>query len=258
MCELFGVSSAQEVPIQSYLQTFFQHSVRHPHGWGLMRYRNKQREIYKEPVCAVKSGKLEHIIQTTPAQKTAMAHIRLATVGSIKPENCHPYCGVDSTGRTWTLIHNGTIYSGNRLTPYYNTQKGDTDSERIFLYLLDEINHAAAICGHGHHLCAKQRFTVVERLVTLLASRNKLNLILYDGELLYVHKNMQDTLFVREIGTHGLMFATVPLDDGTWQPVPMTRLAAFHDGEKVFEGTKHPHIFIPPLDSISPMDAMHI
>jgi len=112
--------------------------------------------------------------------------------------------------------------------------------------------------GQREDLSSKQRFTVVERLTALLAPRNKLNLMLYDGELLYVHKNMQDTLFFREIGAHGLLFATVPLMGKNWKPFPMTRLVAFHDGEKVFEGIKHPYVFIPPLDAITPMDAMNI
>lgn len=84
-----------------------------------------------------------------------MTHIRLATIGSVKALNCHPYSGVDCTGRTWTLMHNGTICSGNRLMPYYRVQKGNTDSERIFLYLLDEINQATTKSGAARRLIIK-------------------------------------------------------------------------------------------------------
>ncbi|MCR5529980.1 MAG: class II glutamine amidotransferase [Saccharofermentans sp.] len=43
------------------------------------------------------------------------------------------------TGRTWTLAHNGTIFEGDLLNRYY-IQNGTTDSERILLYLIDQID----------------------------------------------------------------------------------------------------------------------
>ncbi len=38
----------------------------------------------------------------------------------------------------------------------------------------------------------------------------------------------------------------------------MTQLCAFQSGKKVFDGTKHEHIFVPALDYITEMDAMNI
>lgn len=257
MCELFGLSSKEPYPVQDALQQFFSHSVYHPHGWGLMRTHLGKRQIVKEPACAAESRRLPRVIADTEPQKVCMAHIRLATIGSIRPANCHPYSGIDKSGRTWILMHNGTVFSGNQLMPYYATQQGDTDSERILLYLLDEMNRVIEKEGA---LSPGVRFAIVDQCITDLAPRNKLNLIFYDGELLYVHKNMQDTLYYKKLSTeHGLLFATQPLDNSVdWQSFPMTRLMAFQDGECMYKGTVHHHIFIPPLDYITPQDAMHI
>lgn len=253
MCELLGFSSEKAMDVRKYLSEFYQHSVHHPHGWGLVRECGDNREIIKEPLCAAKSSILSDIIAETPPQKNAMAHIRLATVGSIKRENCHPYSGTDNAGRCWTLIHNGTIYSSKKLTGYLNTQSGDTDSERVFLYLLDEINKAQT----EQPLPAQERFQIVEQAVISLAKRNKLNLIIFDGELMYAHKNMNDTLYYKE-EEHSVMFSTKPLDHGAWKDYPLAQLCAFHAGEKVFEGERHPHIFVPTLEYITAMDAMNI
>ena len=250
MCELLGFSSSRETDIRVYLNEFFSHGIQHPHGWGFMRENQGSTEIIKEAVSSVESNKIARIIEETLPQKTTLAHIRLATIGSIRFENCHPYSQTDYSGRSWTLIHNGTIYSGKQLMKYMHTQIGDTDSERISLALLDEINEKQP-------KTAKQRFDVVDNFVVSLSKRNKLNLMIYDGELLYVHQNMRDTLYYKS-ENDGIVFSTKPLDNGDWKLYPMTQLCAFQSGKKVFEGTKHEHIFVPALDYITEMDAMNI
>ena len=70
-----------------------------------------------------------------------MAHIRLATIGDVDYENCHPFVKRDCGGRVWTLIHNGTIFNCPLLDGYVHRQEGSTDSERIFLYLIDCIDN---------------------------------------------------------------------------------------------------------------------
>ena len=35
MCELFGFSGNTYQEMNDYLDVFYSHSVRHPHGWGL-------------------------------------------------------------------------------------------------------------------------------------------------------------------------------------------------------------------------------
>lgn len=250
MCELLGFTSAHEKDIRGYLKEFFSHGVQHPHGWGLMYENQGERKIYREAVCSVTSQTISGIIAETLPQTNFLAHIRLATVGSIKIENCHPYNQTDNTGRCWTLIHNGTIYSGTQLMKYLHTQKGDTDSERISLALLDYVNEK-------NPKTAKQRFDVADNFVMSLSKRNKLNLMIYDGELLYVHQNMKDTLYYKS-ENDSIVFSTKPLDNDGWKSYPMAQLCAFKSGKKVFEGKKHEHIFVPTLEYITAMDAINI
>ena len=252
MCELLGFSSAKKIDISDYLRTFFSHSNKNPHGWGMM-YETDRREILKEPVSAEKSSYLSDIIDYMPPQKAALAHIRFATVGTINEKNCHPFTGTDISGREWTLIHNGTIYNSRHNHRYSAVQTGDTDSERFFLSLLDNLNEHIARSVPNE----RERFEIVNKFIVENAPRNKLNLMIYDGELLYVHKNLKNTLCFKRL-EDGLIFSTKPLDNGVWIPFPMAQVIAYKHGQEVHRGDRHKGAFVPTLEYITAMDAMYI
>lgn len=250
MCELFGASLKEKEDVSGYLSEFFSHGIQHPHGWGIYREHHGDFEIVKEAVSSIKSVLAKEIARTTEPQKHFMAHIRLATAGAVKTENCHPFSGFDMSGRRWTLIHNGTIYAVNRTFPYRSTQNGNTDSERVFLYLLDKLNRVSPSNE-------SERFAVADEVVQELSEHNKLNLLISDGEILYVHKNMEGTLFYLK-NDNGYYFSTKPLDNGVWTEFPTAQLIAFRNGEKLFSGTNHEKIFTSVMHSISVYDAMNI
>ncbi len=252
MCELFAVTSAEPVQPADYLKEFFSHSVRHPHGWGMM-YEQNERIIIKEPVRACDSPLMRSLTENLAPQKNLMAHIRFATVGTVRTENCHPYTGKDLSGREWTLIHNGTIYSGKLNFQYFKKQTGDTDSERLFLALLDTVNERL----RRGEMNSRARFETVHQFIISNAPRNKLNLIIYDGELMYVHKNLKNTLSYRRL-EHGLLFSTQPLREGEWIPFPTAQVIAYREGRELYRGRQHSGIYIPTLEYIAAADAMNI
>lgn len=242
MCELYAVNSYQPVLINETLRLFYQHSVRHPHGWGLVHWEQQQAVIYREPCSAKESEYLKTILKHPIYSKIAFGHIRFATVGAIGPKNCHPFTRVDCCGRNWTLIHNGTIFSGTELIPYEAKQEGHTDSERILLYLMDGLEEA--FLENGAPLNARQRSEVVEKMALDLSPRNKLNFLIYDSEQLYVHTNMKDTLFTACQGG-AQFFVTAPLEnDFDWKCLPLNTLQTYQDGILVYTGAQHNNEFI--------------
>ena len=249
MCELLGFSASQPTEINALVSEFFSHGKDNPHGWGLMDCGG----IYKSCERADMSEMLLQKISKLQPQKNLLGHIRFATVGSIKYENCHPFSAQDITGRSWTLIHNGTIYSASKLIPFVHHQSGDTDSERLFLYLIQRVNEAQK----QSPLSERQRCELIDELVRDLSPRNKLNLMIFDGELLYIHKNMKHTMKYRRYGS-GYVFATTALDDSEWEDVPTAQLLVFKAGQKIFEGHRHDAVFVPTLQYINANDAMHI
>ncbi len=236
MCELFGISAAREIPAEELLREFFSHSVRHPNGWGLATFPYGEVSIEKEPVQASKSAYLKERLRGSVRASALLAHIRLATMGNMEYDNCHPFMRQDSCGRRWVLIHNGTIFDYPPLSPYQYLQTGRTDSERVLLYLVDKIDQRQQELGRA--LTAQERCVLLDGLVANMAPGNKLNLLLYDGELMYAHTNYADSLYVRQTGDAAL-FATVPLDHGAWEPMPFTALCAYRAGQKVYEGKPH-------------------
>ena len=142
MCELFGLSALNKYEANEYLHSFYAHSTHHPHGWGLACIGRNGALIEKESIPAYKSNYLKERLSQPIEARIMLAHIRYATIGNVEYKNCHPFTGKDNTGRRWTLIHNGTIFDYAPLNSYIQKQIGDTDSERVFLYLIDRLNAA--------------------------------------------------------------------------------------------------------------------
>jgi glutamine amidotransferase len=246
MCELFGFSSEKGFVINEYLKEFYSHSLKHSHGWGLACLEGNEAFIEKEPMQASKSKYLKSRLTVPIDYKNVFAHIRYATVGNIDYLNCHPYTKKDTTGRRWTMIHNGTIFEYYQMDKYVKLQAGDTDSERILLYIVDKVDEAIEI--EGRPLVPEERFELIDGLVTDISKGNKLNLMLYDGEYMYIHTNYKDSMYYLE-KYDGIIFSTQPLRLETpvnehWEKVPFTRLLVYKDGKNVYMGNNHGHEFI--------------
>lgn len=236
MCELFGVSSAQKVRLNEPLKEFFSHSVNHPHGWGMATFYENSVSLEKEPIQASNSFYLKQRLRYKLEARNMIAHIRLATVGTMEYENSHPFVKRDNYERSWTLAHNGTIFDYSKLNPYIQHQEGQTDSERILLYMITEINRKQT--KKKRMLRAPERFALLDHLICDMAVGNKINLLIYDGELMYVHTNYANSLYINQSEETALL-ATVPLSEGNWEPVPFTTLCAYREGQRVFTGTNH-------------------
>lgn len=241
MCELFGVSAKHNIIINEYLRVFFSHSDKNPHGWGIACMEGEDTFIEKEPMQADKSKYLKERLSLPVSVKLAFAHIRYGTIGNVEYKNCHPFTKKDASGRRWTLIHNGTIFDYPPMNEYVRIQSGDTDSERILLYFIDQINERMQRIGRD--LSADERFAFLDTVIGQMAKGNKLNLLLYDGELMYVHTNYADSLYFLE-KEEDTLFATAPLSKEDWKPVTFTTLLAYKEGKQVFTGTNHQNEYV--------------
>lgn len=241
MCELFGVSSSVMVNANEYMKTFVSHSENHPHGWGLALLMGNFVSVEKEPVKASCSIYLRERLKFDLSVKDMFAHIRLATRGVMDYVNCHPFVKRDNEDRVWVLVHNGTIFDYPPLNKYIQARQGQTDSEWVLLYIVDQID----ICQRqkGRPLNGQERFSLIEELIEKMSVGNKLNILLYDGEYIYVHTNYRESLFVKNTGKTAY-FATVPLDEWGWEPLPFTTLLAYKDGKEVRRGKCHGNEYI--------------
>ena len=243
MCELFGFTAPRPVRANEWLREFYSHSAEHPDGWGLATFHDGIPSIEKEPVRASRSPYLAARL-TEPVEACALvAHIRKATVGAPDRVNCHPFVGRDNRGRVWTLAHNGTVFRGDALGPYFAAQEGCTDSERLLLLLLDRVGARQDALGRA--LAAEERFAEFAVLARELSPGNKLNLLVFDGEALYAHVNAAGGLHLRADPSGTAVLSTRPLGPGTgWEPLPLCAPVAFRGGERVFAAPPHGHEYV--------------
>ena len=122
------------------LTEFFSHAVDNPHGWGTAVYKAGKAEVLKGPESAAASVEAEKTAEKGFDTDLLLAHIRYATKGAVSLENTHPFVLKDISGTEWVFAHNGTVFESDLLSGYVHDQKGETDSERIFRYIIDSLN----------------------------------------------------------------------------------------------------------------------
>ena len=240
MCELFGVNSSEKIQLNDMLKKFFPHGVAHPHGWGMAFFYGNAVSLEKQPETSCKSKCLKQRLSVKVEVDKLLAHIRLATRGTMDYENTHPFVMRDNTDRTWTLEHNGTIFECDSLNRFINIQEGHTDSERILCYIVDRINAEREYLKRP--LSQEERFQIMDQIICEITVENKVNLLIYDGEMLYVHTNYKNSLYRCRKGK-AIIFSTKPLDKDNWENVPLNTLLAYQDGKLVYTGTDHGHEF---------------
>lgn len=240
MCELFGVTSPRKIMLNELLLEFFSHGIEHPNGWGMAFFYGNAVSLEKQPEAAHKSLYLKQRLQFKVEADHMIAHIRLATRGNINYENTHPFVMRDNNNRTWTLAHNGTIFEGDFLDSIFCSRQGQTDSERILAYIVSCVNLELE---KKQELSKQNRCDLINEIICEITPENKVNILLFDGELMYVHTNYQNSLYRCQKG-EGVVLSTKPLDNNQWENVPMNTLIVYQDGKQVYTGINHNNEFI--------------
>lgn len=129
MCEIFfqysvDGESIDSATLQTLLQKAENASDRMSDGWGVFDEEGntyKSSEQYDESDSEV----IEYMFGDS---QFVVIHLRLATNGSVKEENTHPFVYKHENGDKEILVHNGVIQANNNDIQKNNDE---TDSERI-------------------------------------------------------------------------------------------------------------------------------
>ncbi len=100
--------------------------------------RIKPAVLFVDNQSAVESPIAELIRNYPIKSRNVIAHIRKATQGKINLENSHPFSR-ELWGRQWIFAHNGDLDDFDPVLSGGFTPVGNTDSERAFCYLLDQL-----------------------------------------------------------------------------------------------------------------------
>src|SRR5262249_51424481 len=213
MCRLFGFRSATSERVHDALVTernsLRRQSLEHPDGWGIASWgETGLPQVARGLGAAHLDPEFERISSAVQA-RTVLAHLRLASVGSIRLDNAHPFLF-----QRWAFAHNGTLHAFSRhraaiealIAPRFAAEmRGDTDSERCFTLFLTRLSQAADLDGRPRLGAVQGALATtrveVARITDVDAGdgkRSAMNFLITDGELLAATRRDRTLFFAAE------------------------------------------------------------
>ena len=268
MCELFAMSSRKRSSVTYSLDEFARHgglTYRNRSGWGIAYFHDREAFIVKEPEPAHDSPWVRFIAEQELESRFVIAHVRLATVGEPKLHNTHPFRRALG-GQVHVFAHNGTLHGlhdAHGDAHLFEEPVGDTDSELAFCLLMErmvEIWHNKETAPD-----IDARLDVFAGFASDMRGYGSSNFLYSDGDALYVHADkrvyeegegyseprapglsMRNCVACQsgpEFVCEGLkvgmedqrttLFASVPLDETGWEPLPEGTAIVVLDGEEL-------------------------
>lgn len=149
MCRLLGVVCNETTDFRFSLheaeRSLAKLSVEHADGWGLAVHSDQTGwELHRNPVRAGDCDRFKELAAHAKGE-ILVAHIRKRTVGPIGLRNTHPFRRGE-----FIFAHNGTIPGVDQLVARTSVERaaeveGQTDSERLFAFLLSRIDSGGTI-----------------------------------------------------------------------------------------------------------------
>lgn len=253
-CELLGYSFNETVPARHIFKVFRYRELRD--GWGVAYYPDRSVQLFKEPV-KIMSSDLATFLTTYEEFKTPVlvAHVRIATVGSVLYKNTHPFQR-EFKGKPYVFGHNGTLTNyQNALTLGSAKPIGTTDSEHLFCYLLGQIekenveqwdstsfawledvfqtanSYGWMYClfTDGEYLFAYRCSVTAEERLHYVVRKAPYGSIYFNG----LNQNV-DLSQVYPASATGIIFASKPLSNEQWVAMGKGKLIVVKDGNIVY------------------------
>jgi predicted glutamine amidotransferase len=206
MCQLLGMNANTPTDVMFSFTGFATRAEEHKDGFGIAFFEDKGVRLFVDVQSACESP-LAQMIRSYPIKsENIVAHIRKGTQGHVALENTHPFVR-ELWGRYWVFAHNGDLKEFRpRLHGAFHPV-GETDSERAFCWLMQELAKAHAGVPGLDELSA----TLAE-LMPQVARHGVFNAMLCNGQALWAHCSTQLFHIVRQ---HPFTRASLQDDDVT-------------------------------------------
>jgi glutamine amidotransferase len=181
MCQLLGMNANTPTDVMFSFTGFSTRAEEHKDGFGIAFFEGPGVRLLVDAQSARRSPVAEMVRRFPIRSCNIIAHIRKATQGRVALENTHPFVR-ELWGRYWIFAHNGDLKGfAPRLHAAFRPV-GQTDSERAFCWLMQELAKAHA----GLPPVAELTRTLRE-LVPRVAAHGSFNALLSNGEALWAH-----------------------------------------------------------------------
>lgn len=193
MCQLLGMNSRLPASLTLSFTGFSQRggcTDHHSDGWGIAFFESeavtpnlpgKGVRYFVDKESAATSP-IAKMLRNYPIKShNVIAHVRKATVGNVKLENCHPFVR-ELWGRYWVFAHNGDLKD---YAPHLHgafRPVGDTDSEQAFCWILQELAKS-----HAGVPSVEELTCTLNELAPQVAKFGTFNFLLSNGQALWAH-----------------------------------------------------------------------
>lgn len=185
MCQLLGMNANTPTDVMFSFAGLSSRADEHKDGFGIAFFEDKGLRHFVDHVSARSSPVAEMVRRYPIRSDNVIAHIRKATQGRIALENCHPFQR-ELWGRYWVFAHNGDLKDFSPRLHAAFRPVGDTDSERAFCWLLQELAKA-----HASVPSIAELTMTLRELVPQAAAHGPFNMLLSNGQALWAFCSTQ-------------------------------------------------------------------
>lgn len=196
MCQLLGMNCNVPTDIVFSFTGFVTRGGRtdtHNDGWGIAFFEGAGVRHFVDYQAAVESPIADLIKRCPIKSKNVIAHIRKATQGRVALENCHPFVR-ELWGRYWVFAHNGDLKDFAPTLDGAFRPVGNTDSERAFCYLLQELRRRFGDTPPA----LQERAAALRELTNEIGKHGSFNMMLSDGSALFAYCSTNLYYIVRQ------------------------------------------------------------
>jgi glutamine amidotransferase len=206
MCQLLGMNANTPTDVMFSFTGFATRAEEHKDGFGIAFFEGAGVRLMVDAQSARESPVAEMVRRFPIRSENIIAHIRKATQGQVTLANTHPFVR-ELWGRYWVFAHNGDLKGfAPRLHGAFRPV-GETDSERAFCWLMQELAKAHATVPSIAELTATLR-----ELAPVPAAHGTFNFMLSNGQALWAHCSTHLHHLVRQ---HPFTRASLQDDDVT-------------------------------------------
>jgi glutamine amidotransferase len=181
MCQLLGMNANVATDVCFSFSGLAQRADEHKDGFGIAFFEDRGLRYFVDHHGARESPVAELVRRYPIKSDNVIAHIRKATQGRVALENTHPFVR-ELWGRYWVFAHNGDLKDFRPRLHAAFKPVGDTDSERAFCWLMQELAKAHAAVPDVPELTLTLR-----ELLPQLAAHGSFNCLFSNGQALWAH-----------------------------------------------------------------------
>ena len=181
MCQLLGMNANTPTDVMFSFAGLATRADEHKDGFGIAFFEDRGLRHFIDREGARHSPVAEMVKRYPIRSDNVIAHIRKATVGPVALQNCHPFVR-ELWGRYWVFAHNGDL---KNFAPHLHgafRPVGETDSERAFCWLMQELAKA-----HASVPSTKELTHTLRELLPRPAAHGTFNVLLSNGQALWAH-----------------------------------------------------------------------